>query len=340
MNQGKPLISVIVPIYKVEPYLRQCLDSILAQTYKNIEVIMVDDGSPDNCGAICEEYAAKYKNFIAVHKENAGLGMARNTGMTLMKGEYVMFVDSDDFIDPDLIENLYDAIQKNGVDISKSCSRDIDDRGVITCNRRFQDEVFPDDDAAKVFLPRMLGSAPNKKDVLGSSAWGNLYKTSHIINHGINFPSERVLISEDLIFNIEYMQYAKGACTISKIGYNYRYNKDSLTKSYRADRFEACAYFHKYVLNWLKNLGYDMDTIYRLDKKFFINAAHCIHQERINKASIAITNIKIICNNNLLQSSISEYPVQNLTFSQRFFLFAVKHKLSYILYLCLIIGAI
>lgn len=179
MNQEKPLISVIVPIYKVEPYLRQCLDSILAQTYKNIEVIMVDDGSPDNCGAICDEYAEKYSNFIAVHKENAGLGMARNTGMEYMTGEYVMFMDSDDYLDSDLIEILYNAIEKNGVDVSKSCGRNVYGDGRITYNMHYQDEVFPGNQAAKLFLPRFMGSAPDKKDVLACSACACLYKSSY-----------------------------------------------------------------------------------------------------------------------------------------------------------------
>lgn len=338
MKQETPLISVIVPIYKVEPYLRQCLDSILAQTYKNIEVILVDDGSPDNCGAICEEYAEKYKNFIAVHKENAGLGMARNTGMKYMTGAYVMFVDSDDYLDPDLIEILFTAIKKNGVDVSKSCGRNVYGDGRITYNMHYQDEVFPGNQAAKTFLLRTIGSSPEKKDMLGSAVWGSLYKTSPIKEYDIKFPSERVLISEDIIFNIEYMQYANGACTVSHIGYNYRYNETSLTKSYRSDRFEACVRFHTYVKNRLIELGYGSEDIYRLDKMLFSNTRSCIHWESVNKASKAISNIKQYCQNSILQETIKEYPVQKLKLNQRFFLFALKHKLAYLLYLCTLAG--
>lgn len=105
-----PLISVIVPVYKVEPYLHACIDSILAQTYTNLEIILVDDGSPDKCGMICDEYAAKDSRVKVIHKENGGASAARNAGMKCYTGEYLLFVDSDDTIAPDWIEGLYSSI--------------------------------------------------------------------------------------------------------------------------------------------------------------------------------------------------------------------------------------
>ena len=95
-----PLISVIVPVYKVEPYLRRCVDSIIAQTFTDFELILVDDGSPDNCGAMCDEYAAKDSRIHVIHKENGGLSSARNAGMESASGEYVLFLDGDDHVAP------------------------------------------------------------------------------------------------------------------------------------------------------------------------------------------------------------------------------------------------
>lgn len=111
------LISVIVPVYKAEPYLRRCVDSILAQTYTNLEVILVDDGSPDNCGVICDEYAEKDKRVKVIHQANAGVSAARNAGLRIAKGEYISFVDADDTIDADMCEILLQIARKEDADI-------------------------------------------------------------------------------------------------------------------------------------------------------------------------------------------------------------------------------
>lgn len=116
MNQ--PLVSIIVPIYKVEPYLRRCLDSIVNQTYTNLEVILVDDGSPDNCPQICDEYAVKDRRIVVIHKKNGGLSDARNAGLDICKGEYVSFVDSDDWVNEEYIEKLISIITKERADIA------------------------------------------------------------------------------------------------------------------------------------------------------------------------------------------------------------------------------
>lgn len=112
------LISVIVPIYNVEKYLKKCIDSILAQTYKNYELILVDDGSPDNCGRISDEYAKKDIRVSVIHKQNGGLSSARNAGLEISKGEYIVFIDSDDWIDNNYLECLYKDLKNNDADIS------------------------------------------------------------------------------------------------------------------------------------------------------------------------------------------------------------------------------
>lgn len=119
MNENKnPLISVVVPIYKVEAYLNRCLDSILKQSYSNLEIVLIDDGSPDGCPKICDDYALRDSRIKVVHKENGGLADARNAGVIKSTGEYISFVDSDDFVTPDYIENLYRGISEFNADIS------------------------------------------------------------------------------------------------------------------------------------------------------------------------------------------------------------------------------
>lgn len=106
------LISIIIPIYNVSKYLNRCVDSVVNQTYKNIEIILVDDGSKDNSGEMCDKYQEEYSNIKVVHKENAGLGFARNTGLEYVTGKYVIFVDGDDYIQKDMVENLYNDLKK------------------------------------------------------------------------------------------------------------------------------------------------------------------------------------------------------------------------------------
>ena len=110
MKQTYPLISIIVPIYNVEPYIHRCIDSIIHQTYQNLEIILVDDGSPDNCGNICDEYATLDSRIKVIHQKNGGLSVARNCGINICQGEYIGFVDGDDCIHPEMYSRLYDNI--------------------------------------------------------------------------------------------------------------------------------------------------------------------------------------------------------------------------------------
>lgn len=332
------LISVIVPVYNVEKYLRQCLDSILRQTYSNIEVIMIDDGSPDSCGAICDEYADKYDNFKAVHKENAGLGMARNTGLEYAAGKYVMFLDSDDYIDADLIGTLYSSIISSAVDFCKSGYRKIKNDVEIVQSIKYENEIFIGSAAAKRFLPMLIGSSPQKNDSIGMSVWASLYNIKPIRENNILFPSEKELAAEDLIFNIKYMQYANGAAVISKVGYNYRINPLSLTKSYRSNKFDGTIKLYNYVRELLFKFGYGIDTIYRLERTVFVWTLGCIRQENMfvstHKLDVAINNIKKICANDTLQNMLKEYPITKLRIKQQVFLRMVEHKMALTLYFC------
>lgn len=117
MEQTTPLISIIVPVYKVEQYLHRCINSILAQTFENFELILVDDGSPDNCGKICDEYAQKDNRIKVIHQKNSGTIIARNAGIKIATGKYLGFVDSDDYIKPQMYEKLYNCISSDNYDI-------------------------------------------------------------------------------------------------------------------------------------------------------------------------------------------------------------------------------
>lgn len=331
------LVSVVVPVYNVERYLDECISSLLKQTYSNIELILVDDGSKDGSGKICDQYGREYPDIKVIHKENAGLGYARNSGLEIASGELVTFVDSDDYVEPTYIEELVNGLAVHHVDMCKGGFRKVQDDGSVKFQRSYHSEVFPGGEARARLLPRLIGSAPAQHDSVEMCVWGTIYKMSHIRQHHLRFPSEREMLSEDIVFNVAYMQYADGACLIPQAGYNYRENFSSLTKRYRAERFDLSRHLYLEMNQRLRELGYSSDTLHRLDRMFFIYLKACITQERRRvsgqTAARAIGNIKRICRDSTVQTVVAQYPVQYLGIKQRFFVELLRHKSAVVLWL-------
>ena len=208
------LISIIVPVYKVEKFLPECVESILAQTYKNFELFLVDDGSPDKCGEICDEYAKKDKRITVIHKENGGLSDARNAAMDKVHGEYLTFIDSDDFIHEDYLKRMVYCVKKFDADIVQcDFTRDRESLGCQNQTNKFiklnNDEILREYlhfKAPKVF------------------AWGKLYKTS--LFNGIRFPFG--LIDEDNFTTYKLFYLSKTFVKINHGLYYYRVNQNSI----------------------------------------------------------------------------------------------------------------
>ena len=177
MNTG-PLISVVVPVYNVEQYLEKCINSILHQTYEHLEIILVDDGSPDNCGAICDSYSSLDQRIKVIHKRNGGLSDARNTGLDTASGELIAFIDSDDTIMPDMVENLYHRIETDRSDMAFCGYKQVSQNGAILSEVFLPDNVLTGFEALKVSY--------ENQGVLFTIAWNKLYK-KHLF-HGIRFP--------------------------------------------------------------------------------------------------------------------------------------------------------
>lgn len=336
------LISVIVPVYNVEKYLRECLDSLLRQTYKELEIVMVDDGSTDSSGLICDEYAEKYHNFFVIHKKNEGLGRARNTGLEHINGKYVTFLDSDDYISDTFVDCLYSNLRKNNVDLCKSGFQRVNDCKKVLLVRKYEDRTYKGKKARIELLPRLIGSRPDRKDSIEMCVCATLYAVSHIKQNNLRFPSERELISEDLVFNIDYMQYANGACTISDVGYYYRIGKSTLTTRYRKDRFSACCRFYLEMKKKCEALGYDYMTSLRLYRMFFVYVKMCISQENEKISLLSkqehIYNIKTICQNKILLEVIHNYPKRYLGIKQKIFLMLIKLKFAKVLHFLVRLG--
>ena len=252
-------ISIIVPIYNVEEYLRRCIDSLISQTLKDIEIILVDDGSPDNCGKIIDEYAKEYANIVVVHKENGGLSDARNAGLNAATGEYMGFVDPDDYTEPQMYEIMYNSAKENDSDLVICGYNEIFSQS-YTEKRNF-DSLKSSSDAES-----LVGKYINGE--FGAYAWNKLYKYSLIKENNLLFP-KGIQLTEDVIFLFAFLKYAKTYSVITEQLYNYIRLDSSI-----------CGRYHKKQLDYYR-AGYDAieDTVDFLDLK----DTDLIQKNRINK---------------------------------------------------------
>lgn len=241
MQPIKNLVSIIVPIYNVEEYLNRCMDTLVNQTLKDIEIIMVDDGSPDNCPKLCDEWAKKDNRIKVVHKKNGGLADARNAGLDVATGKYVAFVDSDDFVKTDMYEKLYEDIEKYDADtIYSGFYKYWNDQEVREYRNVDRTTIFQNEEVTNLALDFVGLPIGAKKDwKYEMSVWHSLYSNRIIQEHNIRFRSEREILSEDIVFQELYLPYAQKVVYLSEPYYYYCFNNDgSLTHAkYDPSRF-------------------------------------------------------------------------------------------------------
>lgn len=219
------MISVIVPVYRVEPYLRECIDSILSQTYPDFELILVDDGSPDRCGEICDGYAGKDNRIRVIHQENTGLSGARNTGLDIAQGEYVTFVDSDDVIAPNYLAFLYQMVKETGADVS-TCDYSVNSNVNGLTESTSGITLSGTDACSQLYL---------HGGEIRVNAWGKLY-ARHLWN-GIRFPLGK--IHEDQAVVPILLYNAKKVAASSAKLYYYRIVEDSIMhKPFSVKRYD------------------------------------------------------------------------------------------------------
>lgn len=333
------LVSIVVPVYNVEKYLRECVDSILSQTYSNFEIILVDDGSTDNSGKICDDYAKNLKVKV-IHKQNAGLGLARNSGIEIADGKYITFIDSDDYWDKNALKELMDVMKSECADTCIGGYTRVNNEGVVLLKEKPELQIFStNEEVRELFFPRLMGSAPTKKDAFRPSVWNAVYSLDIIREHKLKFPSERVYIAEDIMFDLDYYLYANKVVTVPSPGYCYRVTPGSLTQKYKADRFEKVIFLYRAVFEKLKEYGYDNECMLRAKRQFFVYLRSSIKQEKVEVSKLskkdALKNIREICNSSFTKECIKSYPVKCLGIKQKLFLFFVQNRMSGVLYLLL-----
>lgn len=248
---NRPKVSVIIPCYGVEKYLDRCLMSVVNQTFKDIEIILVDDASPDRVPEMCDEWSKKDARIVVIHKEkNEGLGMARNTGLDVARGEYVAFIDSDDYVDTKMYYILYEATESGRYDVVYSGLRNEYPDGSFGLIRDFDEErSFKRNEMVKVALSFISKTEICYKDRFFMSVWHSLYKKDIIDEWKLRFYSEREILSEDLPFQVEFCMKASNAKFIPYPLYTYCLNQNSITHNFKIDKFCSAIRLRNLMLN-------------------------------------------------------------------------------------------
>lgn len=282
-------ISVVVPIYKVEKYLAKCIESIINQTYRNLEIILIDDGSPDGCCDICDSYAKVDSRIVVIHKKNGGLSSARNAGIDVSTGEYIGFVDSDDFIEPYMYELLMQAIVENSCLLS-----------VCSVNYAFEDgKKIAKAPAAKdeVFEFAQAITEMNTYRFFDMGAWSKLYHRS--LFEEIRFPIGK--LSEDFYIMYKVFDKAQRVAFVAKTCYNYLQRQNSITRNTKINHdfeFAACEQMqfldqHYPELTVLGHTSYASAVLTVFD--FYLkNGVHCPSNTLSHFKSVVQQNRKFI----------------------------------------------
>ena len=341
----EPKVSIIVPVYNVGEYFERCLSSLTSQTLKEIEIILVDDGSKGETPALCDKAALEDSRIKVIHKENEGAGKARNAGLKIAKGKYIGFVDSDDYVDLKMYEILYEKAEKYSSDFVISGVTYVNGNMFKEDGNTDKRTYFNEDtniegkEALTELRLGILGSLPGEKEdsKYGTSVWKNLFKREIIVNNGLYFESEREMLSEDALFLLDYIPCIKKATGIENALYNYVRNEGSISKSYKADRFSKGFVFIEEAEKRLKK-DIEYDEYIKYSNRYCQSFLRVICSQEVMYASEnnipykkLKERLKTVCENPKSESVLKSYPLYKLPLKQALFAYAMKYKLYYLM---------
>lgn len=262
------MVSIIIPVYNAEKYLHRCVDSILHQTYKNFELILVDDGSKDCSPQICDEYALKDNRVKVIHQNNSGVSAARNAGLDFCSGQFIAFVDADDYIGPKMIHKMMSGFQ---------CGADIVISGFVRCHEKQEKAVFVN--APEEFdLQNLKENYDTYK--ISNSAWAKLYRRDLLGDIRFN---DKVSMGEDLLFNLQYYNNCRNFACVQEADYYYDCtNQNSAMHNFKSE-YIAC---QKLLYSELKKFKYGKvvftnDMVDKATLSTFIDYLQCISVQKL-----------------------------------------------------------
>lgn len=314
----EPKVSVVIPCYKVERYLDQCIKSVINQTLKELEIILVDDGSPDRVPTMCDEWAKNDDRIKVVHKKNGGLGMACNSGIQVATGRYIAFLDSDDWVDNEMYQIMYDTAEKHQAQMVFTGLRRVDINGkhigVLPHKECFQ--IYAGKEEINGLVCDLVASEVSvmEERSLQMSAKVVLYRKRIIEENHLLFVSEREVMSEDLHFNLNALSHCDCVCIIPKYFYNYRSSANSITTRIDLCQFERIKSLYDYTSKECKALDICGDIQQRVERMFIGYVRN--HIRHIARSKIPLLQQhKVI--NNILNDPIwnvvwKNYPIKAL----------------------------
>ena len=321
-------VTIILPIYNVEKYLDRCINSIINQSYQNLEIILVDDGSLDGCPKLCDQWGKKDKRIKVIHKENEGLGMARNTGINHATGDYICFFDSDDFIDTNTIRDVLKVVDKTKADIVSFGYFDYSMGSIVETHIPCNDLLFySDDKVITEFLPEAL-----KRKIINFnlSAWTSLYSMDLIRKSKWKFASEREIISEDVYSLLDLYQHVKSIAIIPHAYYYYCNNEVSLTRIFRKDRFSFIHKFYTESLKLIEKNKYPITVKKAMAYPYIANVIGAL--KVLNKSNISSLEkyhqIKCVLKNKVFRQALNDIDMTEESFSRKILIFMMKMRLS------------
>ncbi|WP_077623698.1 glycosyltransferase family 2 protein [Sediminibacillus massiliensis] len=343
-----PKISIIVPIYNVAKYLSRCLDSLIGQSIEEIEIIAVNDGSTDSSLEILKDYAVKDKRIVIKTKENGGVSSARNEGIELAKGEYVGFVDPDDWIEIDMYKVLYREANNYGAEIVM-CSY-IREFGTHSKEKHFPlpEKVFyQNNDVQTQIMRRLIGpineevSNPELLDAWGT-VWSKLYRTDIIKKNNIRFTDlHKIGSNEDSLFNMEAFHYTNSFLFINNPFYHYwRANAESETVSYRPDLLQKWSNLYSLIERFIEEKGLDVKYSQALNNRIGMNTLGLGLNEVSNSNELSfklrLRKLRNILSDYRIQQSFQQLEFNYFPLVWRFFYYCAKTKKAISFYLMLL----
>lgn len=321
-------ISIIIPVYKVpENLLRKSIESCINQTLKNIEIVLVDDQSPDNCGKICDEYKLRDKRINVIHQKNKGLSGARNTGVMAAKSKWIMFLDGDDYIDEDMCEVLFNKILENDVDIvcCGYCREDINGRKKICDLNELEEKIYRNNEC-KILQEKVLNFNSHF-----ATAYCKLIRKKFLIDNNIFHNEELRQGAEGIEFNIRLFEDANKVLIVKKYMYHYMYNKNSISNSQDEKNYIyviRCFENIKKFIKRSKNYNNLIQIFY--NRMIFVIVTTTVsgyfNFENKEKYNLKCSKFKEYLKNDLIKEALDNSSLENVDIQRKIIIYLIKLK--------------